>query len=518
MSPPSFEERWDEVEAAKKALSDDARADTLARQRKRGKMTARERIDALLDPGSFSEQGALVTPPNGDRDDAPGDGMWTGIGRIDGRPVAVASQDFSVYGGSVGPYSSAKIQRLMDQCLAQGIPLIMMLDGGGHRIQGMQDSWHFANTKPFFADMARLSGWVPVVAAIMGDGFAAPTNFAAFAELVIMVRDMATMGLSGPALVKVATGEEISKEELGGAEVQVDENGLAHMGADSEADALGMIRQYLSYLPSNARGTPPQGLQDDPPGRCCNTLTSIVPTDSKRPYDVRKVIREIADADSLFEIQPTWGGSAITAFARMNGRSVGFIANQPMRLGGMLTSQSCEKIARFIAVCDAFGLPLIYLIDVPGFSIGPPAERAMLGRRSGKLIAELAHATVPRLSLVLRKGYGGAYVAMCGGKGFAPDAAMIWPTAEICPMSIEGSVDVAYRREYEAAPDPSARRQELIDEMREQINPLRAAGGMGIDDIIHPADTRRVFNEVLSRAPERRHLAMPPKYRSITPI
>jgi len=518
MSNPDFAAKWADIQAAKAALLDENRTDAIARQKRRGKMTARERLASLFDDGRFDEQGGLVSPPNGDRDDAPADGVITGVGRIDGRFVAVAAQDFSVYGGSVGPYGGAKIQRLMDQCLAQGMPLVMLLDSGGHRIQGMQDSWHFASTRPFFADMARLSGWVPIVAAVLGDGFAAPTNFAAFADLVIMVRGVSTMGLTGPALVKAATGEEISKEELGGAEAQVDENGLAHLGVDSEAEALAAIKRYLSFLPSNARAEPSVGARTDPRDRSCDSLVDVVPADTRKPYDVRKVIREIADEGSVFEIQPTWGASAVTAFARMDGRAVGFIANQPMRLGGMLTGPACEKIARFIAICDAFGLPLLYLIDIPGFAIGPSAEKAMVGRRSGKMIAELAHATVPRLSLVLRKGYGGGYVAMCGGRGFVPDAVLIWPTAEICPMSIEGSVDVAYRKDYEAAPDPAARRQEIIDEMRAQISPLRAAGGLGVDDIIHPADTRRVFNDVLARAPVRRHLAMPPKFRAISPI
>lgn len=518
MSQAEFAECWAPIQAAKDALLDEQRQDAIARQKKRGKKTARERLATLFDDGRFDEQNGLVSPHNGDREDAPGDGVVTGIGRIDGRFVAVAAQDFSVYGGSVGPFGGAKIQRLMDQCLTQGIPLVMLLDSGGHRIQGMQDSWHFARTGTFFADMARLSGWVPIVAAVLGDGFAAPTNFAAFADLVIMVRGMSTMGLSGPALVKAATGEDISKDDLGGAEAQVDQNGLAHMGVDSEDEALDAIRHYLSYLPANARAEPVSGPRTDPRDRSCEGLADIVPADARRPYDVRKVIREIADAGSLFEIQATWGASAVTAFARMDGRSVGFIANQPMRLGGMMTAAACEKMARFIAICDAYGLPLLYLIDVPGFAIGPSAEKAMLGRRSGKVLAELAHATVPRLSLVLRKGYGGAYVAMCGGRGFAPDAALIWPTAEICPMSIEGSVDVAYRRDYEAAPDPAARRQEIIAEMRAQISPLRAAGGLGIDDIIHPADTRRIFNDVLARAGQRRQSVMPPKFRAISPI
>lgn len=518
MSNPEYEAKLARVEAAKAALLDEGRPTAIARQHKRGKQSARERLAYLLDEGSFQEQGMLVSSPAEDRDEFPADGMITGVGRIDGRFVAVAVQDFSVYGGSVGPYGGSKISRLMEQCLNQGIPLVLLLDSGGHRIQGGQDSWHFARGTTFFQDMARLSGWVPIVAAVMGDGFAAPTNFAAFADLVIMVKGISTMGLSGPLLVKAATGAEITKEALGGADAQVDRNGLAHLGAETEADALDAIKRYLSFLPSNARDALPVGPRDDPADRSCDALMDIVPVNTRYPYDVRKVIHEIADVGSIFEIQPTWANNAVTAFARMNGRAVGYIANQPLRLGGMLDTPACEKIARFISICDAYGLPLIYLIDVPGFAIGPKAEESMLGRRSAKLVYELAHASVPRISLVMRKGYGMGYFAMCGGRGFMSDATLAWPTAEICPMSIEGSVDVAYRKDYEAAPDPAARRQELIDEMRALITPLRAAGGLGIDDIIRPEDTRSHLNTLLDRATVRRPLPMPPKFRAISPI
>jgi acetyl-CoA carboxylase carboxyltransferase component len=518
MSGESFADRSDRIERARAALKDEARTEPVARQHKRGKQTARERLACLFDEDRFEEFGGLVHEQHGSREDYPADGVICGVGRIDGRWVGVWAQDFTVMGGSVGPLGSSKMQRVIDQCMTQGLPLVMLIDSGGHRVQGGQDSWHFARTGRFFHDLVRLSGWVPMVAAVMGDGFAAGTNFAGVADFVIMVRGTATMGLSGPLLVKAATGEEITKEELGGADVQVDQNGLAHMGVDSEAEALDAVKRYLSYLPSSAQAPATIGPRDDPADRPCEAAASLVPVDSRKPYDVRKVIREVADQASVFEVQPTWGASAVTAFARMGGRAVGFVANQPMRLGGMLTAPACEKIAHFVAVCDAFGLPLIYLIDVPGFSIGTSAEKSMLGRRSARMVYEIGHATVPRISVVLRKGYGMGYVAMCGGRGFDVDAALAWPTAEICPMSIEGSVDVVYRKDYEQAPDPAARRQELINEMRAMIDPLRAAGGFGIDDLIEPADTRRRLNDILSRAGTRRAVPMPPKVRSISPI
>jgi propionyl-CoA carboxylase beta chain len=513
-----FEVRIAEVAKAREALLDAARPAEIERQTRRGKKTARERIAYLCDEASFDEIGALVSERHGAPADAPADGVVTGIGRIDGRPAAILAQDFTVFGGSVGDMGSEKMLRLLELSLTLGIPLVMLIDGGGHRIQGGQDSWHFAKGGDMFHRFARLSGWVPIVTAVMGDGFAAGTNFAGLSDFVVMVRGMATMGIAGPLLVKAATGEDITKEELGGAEAQVDRFGLAHLGAESEEEALDAIRRYLSYLPANARAEPGPAVNGDPGDRRCEGLDAIVPVDTRKPYDVRKVIREIADRDSFFEIQPGFAGNAVTGFARMDGRAVGFVANQPLRLGGMLTSPACEKIAHFVAICDAFGLPLIYLIDVPGFSIGSAAEKTQLGRRSAKMLFELGHATVPRISLVLRKGYGLGYFAMCGGRGFGSDASLAWPTAEICAMSIEGSVDVAYRRDYEAASNPQARRQEIIDEIRAQVSPLRAAAGFGVDDIIDPAETRRVLNTVLDRAPRRRENPMPPKYRAISPI
>lgn len=503
-------------------LADAARPQAVARQHGRAQYTARERIEALCDPASFQEFGGLVREEGDDRQALPADGLIAGSGRIDGRWVTLVSQDFTVQGGSSGKLGSIKIEKAVRQAMREGTPLLFLLDGGGHRIQDGQDSRHFAAASPLFRDLARMSGWVPMVAVMLGAGFAGPTNYAGLADFVVMVRGQSRMGLAGPALVKAGTGEEIGVEELGGAAVQVDRHGLADLAVADEAEALAAARAFLSYLPANAGEAPPfaaaPGLDGEAEATRAEALLDLVPANTRKAYDVRKVIALLADADSLFELKPGYARNAVTAFGRLQGRPVGFIANQPLHLGGMLTSPACEKIAHFIALCDAFGLPLVYLIDVPGFSIGSAAERSQLGRRSAKLIYELGHATVPRISVVLRKGYGLGYFAMCGGRSFDADAALAWPTAEICAMSIEGAVNVAHRREIEGAPDPDARRAELVAAMRARITPLGGAESFGIDDVIDPRQTRRRLAEALERAPARRSGEMPPKVRSIVPI
>jgi acetyl/propionyl-CoA carboxylase alpha subunit/acetyl-CoA carboxylase carboxyltransferase component len=509
----------DGIEAKRAGLADDARPDAVAKARKRGMMTARERIAGLCDPGSFVEFGGLVRVEGLD-ERARGDSIITGTATIDGRPVVVVSQDFSLLGGSMGHLGSEKLDRAIVIALNQGLPLAMILDGGGHRIQDGQNSRAYARGGRTFHNFARLSGYVPIAVAMVGFGFAANTNYSGMADFIVMVRDQATMGLAGPALVKAGTGEEIDALTLGGAAMQVDGQGLGDLGVATEQEALDAVRGFFSYLPGNAQKAIPIApvADGDDSAERAETLLAAVPVNTRRTYDVRPVIETIADAGSVFELKPTFATNIVTAFARLDGRSVGFVANQPASMGGMIDSPACEKAAHFIAVCDAFGLPLIFLMDVPGFSIGSGAEKSGLGRRSAKVLFELGHATVPRISIILRKGYGLGFVAMAGGRSFDADACLAWPTAEICAMSVEGSVDVAYRRDYEAAEDPPARRQEIIDSIRAKIGPLQAAEGFGVDDLIDPRDTRRRLKEILNRVPARRVNMMPPKFRSIAPI
>lgn len=503
------------------SVLDEARPEAVHKQHGRGTMTARERIAALIDPCTFEEIGMLVRPDVGDQP-APADGVVLGTARIDGRPVVLVSQDFTVFGGSVGHLGRLKMERAARLALRHGIPLVMLLDGGGHRIQDGQNSRAYADAGTTLHHLAKLSGWAPIVGCVLGHGFAANTNFTGMADFVVMVRGVATMGIAGPALVKAGTGEVITAQELGGASAQVDRFGLADLGVDSEQAALDAVKAFLSYLPSNARALAPSASAAVPADADevarAQALLDIVPSNTRQTYDVRKVLELLADAGSMFEIKPTFARSLVTAFGRLDGRPVGFVANQPLVAGGMLDASACDKGAHFIAICDAFGVPLIHLIDVPGFAIGSQAESTTLGRRSAKLLFELGHASVPRISIVLRKGYGLGYYAMSGGRSFDADACFAWPTAEICAMSVEGSVDVAYRKDYEAAADPAARRQQIIDCIRANVGALQAAEGFGLDDVIDPRTTRRRLMEVLARAPARRDNAMPAKFRAIAPI
>lgn len=521
---PTADETLQQLVAKRASVSDQGRPDAAQRQHRLGKYTARERIALLVDPGSFQEIGALVEPDRSTFDteglQAPADGVLTGYARIGGRPVCLTSYDFTVVGGSNGNVGEHKVERLALTALEHGYPLVMLLEGGGHRIQEGLDSRHFAaGGSGFFQVAIELSGWVPVVAAVMGPGFAGPANAAAIADFVVMVRPTATLGVAGPFLVEASSGEKIDKWALGGADTQVDRNGLAHRGADTEEEALACLRTYLGYLPTNSGERPPAGAALPPDAACEKGLAHIVPDSPRQPYDMLDAIRGMVDRDSIFEVQPTFAANLVTCFARFEGRPVGIIANQPRHLAGTLDARACEKGAHFISVCDAFGLPLVYLVDVPGFLVGSEAESTLLARRSARLLFELGQATVPRISIVLRKGYGLGYLAMCGGRAFDADLCVAWPTAEICAMSVDGAVDVAYRRLVSEAPDPAARRAALIARFRTQLGALQAAEHFGIDDVIDPRETRSVIVATLERcAPRKMHRRRAAKVHAISPI
>ena len=510
------------VTDARLAVGDEGRSGAVAKRREQTAWTARERVTALLDKDSFLETGALVQPDRS-RDlsreiEAPADGIVCGSGMIDGRAVCLLSQDYTVLGGSIGTVGDRKMCRLLDRAADDGKPLVMLLEGGGHRIQDGMNAAHFSAASPVFAKLGRLSGWVPTVAAVMGQGFAGPTAYAAMADFVVMINGRSTMGMAGPALVRAGTGEDVDALELGGTRRQVKGTGIADCAVDSEEECLQQIRRYLSYLPANAEEAPPRFVSDDPVDRRDEVLLELVPADGRQVYDVRRVIESVTDRGSVMELKSAYARNMVTAFARLDGQPVGFIANQPLRKGGMLDVAACEKAAHFIAVCDASGLPLVSLIDIPGLAIGPAAEDSGIGRRSGRLFFEMARATVPLVSITLRKGYGGGYYAMGGGRGFDPNASYAWPGAEICAMSIEGAVDVAYRKDCEAAADPAARRDELVAAIREQSGALDAAADYGIDDVIDPRDTRRVLINTFSRCAPRRPDTSPARRRTISPI
>ena len=511
------------VQSAKNALSNQARPAAVERQHKLGKLTARERVAELVDHGSFHEVGALVQPKRDvlgtENLQAPADGVLAGYASIEGRPVGLCAFDFTVLGGSNGRVGEHKVERIAAHCLEHGCAFVLLLDGGGHRIQEGLDSRHFAEGSRYFQIAANLSGWVPTVAVVMGPGFAGPSNFAALCDLVVMVRNTSTMGIAGPALVAAATGEVADKETLGGVAAQADRNGLADLVAESDAHALQLVRGYLSYMPLNAASPPPLTEPLEPVSTDEERLATILPDNPRHAYDVRDVIRGISDRDSAFEMKPTFAPNLVTSFARLAGRPVGIIANQAQHMGGTLDARACEKGAHFISLCDAFGLPLVYLVDVPGFLVGSAAEDSALARRSGRLLYELAQASVPRLSVIMRKGYGLAYIAMCGGRSFDADLSVAWPTAEICAMSVEGAVDVAYAKQVAASPNPERARAELIQKIRERLGSLHAAEHFGIDDVIDPLETRAALVATLERCQPRKHgRQRSPRHHGISPV
>ncbi|WP_072806122.1 acyl-CoA carboxylase subunit beta [Rhodococcoides yunnanense] len=518
---------WTEVIAgartAQAAVLDSARPEAVQKQRGRDMLTARERIAVLADEGSFMESGALVTPSpetvhhTGDRP-VPADAVITGRCLVDGRPVHVMSMDFTVLGGSIGTVGSLKIDKLVERSLTLGIPLVMLLEGGGHRIQEGLDARHFAIGAPLFRIFTKLSGWVPITAAVLGPGFAGASNYSAMADFVVMRRGTSQMGIAGPALVAAATGEITDAEKLGGAAVQADKNGIADLAVDSDEEAVNAMKEYLAFLPTNAQAEPQNRTHNETEADEPVDMTDIVPISTRKAYDVHKVIAAIVDDQEYFAIKPGYARNLVTALARIGGRPVGIIANQPKVMAGALDSAACEKGAHFVSLCDAFGIALVYLIDVPGFLVGSPAEATGLARRSGRLVFELGQATVPRCSIVLRKGYGLAYVAMCGGRSFDADLAVAWPSAEISAMSVEGAVDVMFKKDFNSADDPDARRAELIAGFKSQLGGVYGAGGYGIDNVIEPSETRANLLAVLRDAPLRRIEINPPRVHAISPI
>jgi len=524
---PTIDELLARVAAARALTTDETRAAATARSHAAGRMTCRERVDALVDPGTFHEMGALAGPT---RDNpfnaglvAPADGILCGTARIDGRPVAILATDGSIAGGSMGVVGSHKMTRAMDLANDGGYPLIMIVEGGGHRIQDGLDARSFAvggmwRIGSWLDAVERLSGWVPTVTIVPGVGFAGPANLAALSDCTIMVRGGSTIGMAGPRLVKAGVGEDLTAEDMGSAELQADRNGAVELAVADDAETVSAARRFLSYLPSNATAELPAQPCEDPVDRSCPELRELVPANLRRGYDVRKVVEAVADRGSVFELRPTNARNIVTALARLGGHPVGIVANQAGHLAGILDAGACRKGARFIGMCDAYGIPLVYLMDTPGFLVGMGAEESNLVRWSARFLWELGAATVPRYSVILRKGYGLAYYAMAGGRSHQAELAVAWPQAQISAMSIEGAIDVQYRHEYGAAPDPAARRQEIIDDFMSRADALRAADGFGIDDVIDPADTRRVLCEAVARSPRRRPPRNARRVRPVPPI
>ncbi len=464
-------------------------------QKEKGKLLCRERIDALVDPGSFTEVNMLAETQTFEFDMQKrkilGDGVVTGFATIDGRRVFVYSQDVTVFGGSTGRAHGEKINYLLRMARKVGAPVIGLYESGGGRLQdGMQNE---PGAGRMFCENTYCSGVVPQIAAIMGACTGVGVYSPALMDFIIQVEKTAQMFITGPAVVEEVTAEEVSFEELGGTKIHSRESGVAHLVAKDDADCLKLIRKLLSYLPQNNRESPPVIPSGDDPSRSNDILTEIVPVEPQKTYDMRLVIREIVDNSEFFEIQPLFAQNIIIGFSRLDGHVVGVVANQPRYLGGTIDINAADKAARFIRFCDCFNIPLIILADVPGYLPGTDQEKKGIIRHGAKMLYAFSEATVPKITCVLRKYYGGAIPAMCCHETGA-DLLFAWPTAEFAMMGEKAAIAILYKKEVAEADDPERVRQEKTKEYRETIvSPYYAASKQCIDSIIRPADTRRWF-------------------------
>jgi acetyl-CoA carboxylase carboxyltransferase component len=488
-------------------------------QHKRGRLTARERIDLLLDKGSFREIDTFIVHRTTDFDldeqKYLSDSVVTGWGTIDGRLVYLYSQDFTVFGGSLGEVHAEKICKIMDMAMKNGAPVIGLNDSGGARIQeGVVSLGGYAD---IFLRNTLASGVIPQISLIMGPCAGGAVYSPALTDFIIMVRDSSYMFVTGPEVVKAVTHEEVSFEELGGASVHSEISGVCHMAVDTEADALYMVQKLLNYLPQNNMEDPPVVLSADDPLRMEEALDSLVPADTSKPYDIKDVIHLIVDDRQFFEIHEAYAQNVVVGFARLGGHSIGIIANQPAVLAGVLDIKASEKAARFVRFCDAFNIPIITFEDVPGFMPGTSQEHGGIIRSGAKLLYAYCEATVPKLTVVTRKAYGGAYCVM-SSKHIRGDVNLAWPSAEIAVMGPDGAVNIIFRKELAKAEDPIKRKAELVEEYREKFaNPYVAASRGYIDDVIEPHETRPRLINALEMLSNKRD-SNPPKKHGCTPL
>jgi methylmalonyl-CoA decarboxylase subunit alpha len=470
-------------------------------QHKRGKLTARERIDLLFDKGTFLEIGALAKSPHITDRETPADGVITGVGRIEGRDVLCAAYDFTVLAGSIGMVGEIKVTRIRDLALKERRPIVWLIDSAGARIQEAASSI-FAGTGYLFREQVVLSGVVPQVTALVGPGAAGTAYIPGLSDCVVMVKGIGSMALGGPPLVKAAIGEDVTEDDLGGSKVHCYKSGCAHIEVPDDAACMKVIRDYLSYFPSHCKEKPPRRETADPIERRDDALLDIVPDQPRKPFDMLKVIEKIVDDGKMLAIQPTWGRSLVTTFARIGGRPVGIVASQPAFMGGVLDVDSADKAAHFVNLCDSFNIPLVFLMDVPGFMIGSKVEAQGIIRHGAKMLFQVASATVPKLTVVIRKAYGAGYYVM-NGRAYEPDVIVGWPTAEISLMGAEGAVNIIFRKQIEAAENPDEARKALVEQYKAMIDPYIPAHWAMVDDIIDPRDTRYVLHRGLELTAEK---------------
>jgi len=488
-------------------------------QHAKGKLTARERIDLLLVPGSFVETDMFVvhrtTDFGMDKKRIPGDGVVTGYGRVNGRLVFVFSQDFTVFGGSLGEMFASKIVKIMDMAMKTGAPFIGLNDSGGARIQeGVASLGGYAEI--FYRNVTS-SGVIPQISAILGPCAGGAVYSPAMTDFIIMTKNTSHMFITGPEVIKTVTGEEVTFEQLGGAMTHNTKSGVAHFAAEDERDCIAIIKRLLSFIPQNNLEDPPRVTPTDMPNRMDRELDDIVPDDPSKPYDMRDIIRRIVDHGDYLEVHEHWARNITVGFARLDGYAIGVVGNQPAVLAGCLDINSSTKAGRFVRFCDAFNIPLLTFVDVPGFLPGTDQEYGGIIRNGAKLLYAFCEATVPKITVITRKAYGGAYDVMCS-KHIRGDFNFAWPSSELAVMGPDGAVNIVFRKELEESADPEKRREELVADYRAKFaNPYIAAERGYIDDVIEPHETRpRVINALETLQTKRE--SMPPKKHGNIPL
>jgi acetyl-CoA carboxylase carboxyltransferase component len=522
---PTMRELVADLEARRAHILEMGGKDKVEKQHSRNKLTARERLTSFFDDGVYFEIGAhgtqmgLAAGPDG-TDKPAADGVITGFGKVEGRMVCAAAYDFTVKGGSIGYTGEEKVTRLRQMALRGRWPIVWFVDSGGARID--PGSSHpdmlslFAGSGHLFREQVVMSGVVPQVAAMVGPGAAGTAYIPGLADYVPMVKNVGSLALAGPALVKAVTGQEIGEQELGGSKVHSEVSGVGDGEFDDDPAAIAATKKYLSYFPSNCDELPPDLPVTDPIDRRDEALLDLLPESTRKPYDMYALIRSLVDHGDFLDIKPKFAKSVITCLARIGGKSVGIVANQPKHLGGILDVDSADKAARFIQICDAFNVPLVFLQDVPGFMVGSKVEHAGIIRHGAKMLHVMSAATVPKITVVIRKAYGAGYYVMCG-RAYEPDLIVSWPSGEISVMGAEGMVGIAGRKLFGNEPPTPEVKKMVVDQIQKNIDVYKVAGWGLIDEVIDPRDTRKAIVWGLELA---RHKKMerPARKRGVIPV
>jgi acetyl-CoA carboxylase carboxyltransferase component len=522
---PTMRERVAALEARRAKVQEMGGADKIAKQHERGKLTARERFALFFDEGVFFEVGAhgtqmgVASGPDG-ADKPPADAVVCGFGKVDGRVVCAAAYDFTVKGGSIGEVGEVKVTRMREMALKGRHPMVWFIDSAGARIEpgrGSEDEIsRFAGSGHLFREEVIMSGVVPQVAAMVGPGAAGTAYIPGLSDFVPMVKNIGSMALAGPPLVKAVTGQDVEEQELGGSKVHCELSGVGDGEYPDDASCIAAVRTYLSYFPSHCEEAPPIVPCADPIERREESLLDLVPDSPRRAFDMYKVIKAVVDHGSVFDIKPRYARNLITCLARINGRSVGVVANNPMHLGGVLDIDAADKGAHFIQLCDAFNIPLVFFQDTPGFMVGTKVEHAGIIRHGAKMLHAMSAATVPKLTVVTRKAYGAGYFVMCG-RAYEPDLLVAWPGAEISVMGAEGMVGIASRKLFRGEAMPAEMKQQMVEMIQGYIDVYKVAGWGLVDDVIDPRDTRKVLAWGLELA-QHKKLERPWRKRGVMPV